>query len=91
MADFREMTGCPECVSRPWTGRRPRHVISPGGARPATYAVARGQLRHDRFDANGPPHRRDAGIVLLFGKAQRSLIARSKEDGQAAYCSLVWA
>ena len=28
MADFREMTGCLECVSRPWTGRRPWHFIS---------------------------------------------------------------
>ena len=28
MADFREMTGCFECVSRPWTGRRPWHFIS---------------------------------------------------------------
>ena len=27
MADFREMTGCFECVSRPWTGRRPWHFI----------------------------------------------------------------
>ena len=28
MADFREMTGCFECVSRPWIGRRPWHFIS---------------------------------------------------------------
>ena len=27
MADFREMTGCFECVSRPWRGRRPWHFI----------------------------------------------------------------
>jgi hypothetical protein len=27
MADFREMTGCFECVSRPWIGRRPWHFI----------------------------------------------------------------
>ena len=27
MADFREMTGCFECVSRPWIGRRPWHFV----------------------------------------------------------------
>jgi hypothetical protein len=27
MADFRKMTGCFECVGRPWTGRRPWHFI----------------------------------------------------------------
>jgi len=41
MADFREMTGCLEYASRPWTGRRPWHFISPGGAGSAAYAVAR--------------------------------------------------
>jgi len=37
---------------------------------------------------DGPPYQKDAGIARLFGNAQSSLIARSKEDRQAAYCSL---